>query len=61
MQLLRSYMALNIFALVIDGLKDRERGLIDRAPNMYYSSGKLMINRAHERKLKVSTRGLVIQ
>lgn len=48
MQLLRSYMALKMFALVIDGPKDGERGIIDRAPNMYYSSGKLVINRAHE-------------
>ena len=43
--------ALKVFTLVTDA-KGGERGIINAALDMYYSSGQVMIDRSHERKLK---------
>ena len=50
-----------MFTLMIDAPKGGEGGITDTALDMYYSSGKAMINRPHERKLKVSTLESVVQ
>lgn len=61
LQLLSAHVALKMFTLMIDAPKGGEGGITDTALDMYYSSGKAMINRPHERKLKVSTLGSVVQ
>ena len=54
MQSLGAGLALKLFTLVIDAPRGGERGTTDTAPDMYYSSRQVMINRAHARKLNVS-------
>jgi hypothetical protein len=61
MQLPSAHVALEMFTLMIDASKGGERVITDTAPDMYYSSRQVIINRAHERKLKALTLGLVVQ
>jgi hypothetical protein len=61
MQSLSAYVALKMFTLMIDASKGGERGTTDTALDVYYSSGQVMVDRAHARKLKVSTLGSVGQ